>query len=337
MRSQLTSFILTILLLTACSQPTIVPAGLTEQAPAISNGTTLAPDGSPAYTAAAQTIEAMLTEAAVPFVALDTAQPSRTPTPTEPPTETLPATSTPQPTRTPLPSDTPGPTSTPAPIVQAATPTLAGGPLPGLGAQPTWEDTFKAGGDGTAGGNWPLYNDRNLQMKITADGTGDSGGLALTALNANRRDPYDGWMVTDQSLKDFYLEARIKTGECRGLDRYGLLFRATADGKSGYLAGLSCDGQYSLRRWDQKLYMLLPWTSSPKIKAGPGQTNLLGVRADGDRLSLYVNGEYLNGIQDKSFSAGAFGPFAGAFWTDSFTVLFQRIAYWNLTGAAPAP
>jgi hypothetical protein len=298
------------LLLSACTMPAVPPPA-----------TATSSEG-PSYTAAAQTIEAQLTEIALPFV-----EPSQTPTPTEPVTETLPPTSTPLPTRTPLPSDTLQPSNTPkpsatlAPSSTAIVTTPVNTPLPILANKPAWEDTFKDGS------NWPLYNDENIQMQITA------GGLALTALNANRRDPYDGWMITNQNLKDFYLEATTKFGECSSLDRYGLLFRATADGGSGYMAGISCDGKYSLRLWDneaKKLYMLIPWTPSEKIKQGPGQTNTLGIKAEGDQIGVYVNGEFLNGVQDKTFSAGAFGPFAGAYMTNGFTALFQRIAYWTL-------
>jgi len=66
----------------------------------------------------------------------------------------------------------------------------------------------------------------------------------------------------------------------------------------GYLFGISCDGQYSLRKWDGKagdkgvMTVLVNWTASPSIQAGSNKTNTIGFMAVGDRLILYANGAY---------------------------------------------
>lgn len=140
----------------------------------------------PGNTSAVQTIEAQLT--GIAGTSLPTPDHSVTTTPT--PTETLPPTSTPLPTDPPQPSDTPESASVAplasgeAPLVEL-TPTLdTGNPKASLGA-PDWVDNFDTAD------NWPLYNDEHVNMQIT------DGSLVMTSLVANRKDPWDSWMVTD--------------------------------------------------------------------------------------------------------------------------------------------
>jgi hypothetical protein len=272
-----------------------------------------------AYTAAAETIAAQLTAIANPATqAIYEASPvpGMLTSSVLIPSETLPATSTPLPTSTTIPTDTPLPsTSTPS----ALSPTQTGiYPMGSLG-DPTWEDNFL---DGT---NWPLYNDVHIQMEV------DEGKLRMTALIPNRENPWDGWMVSQPILSDFFLQVTVTPSECTGLDRYGLLARATVDASHSYLFGFSCDGQYSLRIWNGSFFVtLVEWTASEYIHPGAEQTNQLGFKAQGNELSLYANGQLLTELEDSSFSEGAFGLFIGAVNTASFSVFFENVAYWDL-------
>ncbi len=281
----------------------------------------------PGYTAAAETISAQLTGISNPIIDTPTQIPdatsaSGTSEPT--PTETFPPTSTPLPTNTPLPSDTPVPTNTlpPSPTSPPTnTPTITKeitDPKQRLGlGEPTWRDTFENAQ------NWPIYTDEHVTMRITEDQR-----LQMTSLNA---DKWESWMLTWPLLQNFYLEVTATTGECSGLDRYGLLARGTADAKNAYLFGLTCDGRFSFRTWNGESFTLLvPWTPSPLIQDGAEQTNRMGLLADGDRFSLYANDEHLITIQDETYTEGLIGLFVGAVLTDGFTVYFDDIAYWEL-------
>jgi hypothetical protein len=155
------------------------------------------------------------------------------------------------------------------------------------------------------------------------------GHLTMTALTANRKDPWDAWMITQIVLSDFYLEVAARPGECQGLDRYGLLARAASDASQAYVFGFSCDGRYSLRLWDgEKYFMLKEWTIDQNIQKKPEQVNRLGLLARGDRLTLYANDAYLVEIQDDTFTEGPIGLFAGAAITDGFQVQFDQVLYW---------
>lgn len=276
------------------------------------------PSPQPGHTSAAQTIEAQLTTIA--GTSLPTPDHSVTATPT--PTETLPPTSTPLPTDTPQPSDTPEPTlaaqlsSTEATLI-ASTPTLdTDNPKASLGA-PDWIDNFDNGD------NWPLYNDEHVNMQI------DNGSLVMTSLVANRKDPWDSWMVTDSFLTDFYIELSATPGECGGLDRYGMVIRANPEATKAYLFGFSCGGEYSLRLWNgEKLFMLQPWQISQYVNKGPNKLNRLGLLARGKTLSLYANDNLLTTVVDETYTEGGFGIFAGAANTDNFVVQFDQMSYW---------
>jgi hypothetical protein len=294
-----------IILLSACTLP-----ASTSTPQAVEN---------PAYTAAAETINAQLTSFAGP---------TQTPGPQEPanltqvneqpgmltPTETLPNTSTPEPTRTSLPSETPIPSATPEPTATLQPTAASEDPKASLG-EPDWQDTF------SNAANWPIYSDEHVQMWL------QDGSLMMTALN---NDKYEGWMITSAQVEDVYLEASVTTGKCSGLDRYGLLVRAP-DATRGYLFGFTCDGRYAIRIWNgQAFSMLTEWKISEHILKGPDQTNLIGVKTEGDLLSLYANGKLVAQVTDSTFTSGSFGVFIGAFLTPGFSVEIPEIAYWIL-------
>jgi hypothetical protein len=270
----------------------------------------------PGYSAAAQTIEAKLTTIA--GTSLPTPDSSVTNTPT--PTETLPPTSTPLPTETPLPSKSPEPIlGTLLATNEAAqvNPTLnPDDPKAGLG-EPDWTDNFDTGD------NWPLYNDEHVNMQIK------DGSLVMTSLVANRKDPWDSWMVTDKTLSDFYLELSATPGDCSGLDRYGMVIRANPEATKAYMFGFSCGGEYSLRLWDgEKLFMLQAWQISQFVNRGSNKPNRLGLLAHAKTFSLYANDKLLTTVEDETFKEGSFGLFSGAVNTDNFTVWFDQMAYW---------
>jgi hypothetical protein len=220
----------------------------------------------------------------------------------------------PPPSDTPVPSaETPTPTTT---LTPTAT-TSATDPRTTLG-QPDWRDAFDTGG------NWPLYADTHVRFEVS------SGSLAMTAFNA---DYWDGWMLTYPVITDLYLEMSATPGDCSGQDRYGLVFRSSSSpqGYVGYMFSASCDGRYSLRSWDGEEYTsLIAWTTSDRITAGPNHANRLGVWAQGNRITLYLNGNQVGEVHDTTHAGGMFGVLVGAVSTPNFTARVDEIAYWTL-------
>jgi hypothetical protein len=224
------------------------------------------------------------------------------PTATQEPTEILP---------TSTPNQTPQITATPATID------------PDL---PTWDADYVD--HMNIPGNWfasgvSSVDDDHVRFEIA------DGKMTMTAFTP---DLYEGWRLSWPDVEDFYLESLFEVGECSGRDRYGLFLRGTniTENPNGYLFGVTCDGQYSLRSFDGEFTILIDWTSSDHIFSGSNQTNQLGFWAKGDQLRLYVNGERLGEIQDDTFDAGPFGLFVGSAETEDLSVVALDIAYWLL-------
>ena len=207
-------------------------------------------------------------------------------------------------------SATPSATST-----TGVTPTAPAGDPKTLLGNPTWQDNFKNDY------NWPTGDSEYTSINIA------NGQLVLTSLSK-----LDGWRLSYPKLQDFYLEANITSTNCSGPDHYGLIVRVpdALNADAGYLFGLTCDGQYSIRKWDGKnMSQLVSWTSSDAILTGANQDNRLGVLAVGSNLSMYVNGVKLTSVQDGTYAEGYFGVFVGGNYTSGLSVTLSSIAYWE--------
>ncbi len=274
-------------------------------------------DQSAAETAASETIIAQLTVVAQTLVPTSTSGelPGETQT-EEAPTATETDVLVSQPTTTatvPAPTATVPPTSPPPP-----TPTLdANDPKAGLG-DPAFYDTFNNGE------SWPLYEDEHVSFIVK------DSNLVMTGLNP---DKYNGWMLTWPVISDFYLEMTTASKQCSGKDTFGNMVRAvkTEKGYIGYLFNISCDGHYSLRRWNGEKYIqLVEWTKNDNINSGSNQTNRIGLMANGDKLSMYANGKLIGEYQDDTHAEGRFGVVVGAAETTNAKFWVDEIAYWDL-------
>ncbi len=248
---------------------------------------------------------------------------------------TLPVTVTPPAiteTETPLPTDTatptpdmsatPGPTATPSltPTTQILpTVTLpASDPRSHLGAPTLFDDM-----NGT---NkifyWYTYVDENNSSFQIED-----GHLVMTDYKRGAN-----WVFSSEHARNFYVDFTYNIDTCAGSDSYGIIFRAP-DNDNGYLVGLTCDGRYSLRRWDaaqKKIIDIIPWTESDAIVKASGQTNRLGIMADGAHLGVYINSKLVNEASNNTYLEGKFGPYINAAVTSGLTVRISEVSYWKL-------
>jgi hypothetical protein len=75
---------------------------------------------------------------------------------------------------------------------------------------------------------------------------------------------------------------------------------------------------------------LVKWTGSNVIQAGSNKTNRIGIKGEGNKLSLYANGILLTELTDKSYDKLYFGAFIGAAETANFLVRVSSLDYWSL-------
>lgn len=176
---------------------------------------------------------------------------------------------------------------------------------------------------------WPTGSDQFTSATFS------NGKQFVTALTGT-----DGWRLANPIGSEFtniYLEATTRTETCAGSDHYGLYFRVPAvhQPEQGYLFGVTCDGKFSLRKWDGTagtkgvMTWLVDWTANNAIIAGKNQTNRLGVMMIGDRLLLYANGKLLKEVHDATYASGFFGVFVGSDVTDQLTIEIDEMSYWT--------
>jgi hypothetical protein len=236
--------------------------------------------------------------------AAETPQPSNTPTTTSTESTTSTVTSTPTATAT----------NTPVPTIYPT-----GDPRSSLGTA-DWTDPFNGGT------YWPVDEDTYSIGKI------ENGMYVITG-----KQKINAWrMAPAQSLTDAYIEVLFKTTTCLGRDGYGIYFRVPNihENDQGYLYGISCDGQYYLKKWDGKvtpngsMITLVDYTSNSNINAGSNQSNRVGVMAVGSRLMLYVNGVLVNDSTDSTYKSGYFGLFVHPVSTVPLTIQADEASYW---------
>jgi serine/threonine protein kinase len=106
-------------------------------------------------------------------------------------------------------------------------------------------------------------------------------------------------------------------------DGGGLLFRSNSSGFYRFRVGT--DGTYDLVNQTVGLVN----GSSPAIRTGAGQTNILKVVAQGNAISLYVNGQLLTTVHNSASSYGKFGVF-GVDFANSTDAAFNNARVWQL-------
>lgn len=200
------------------------------------------------------------------------------------------------------------------------TPTgVAGDPRTTLG-KPTWTDAMNAGD------NWPTGADPSGFTEIGFQ----NGFMELSALK-----PIDGWRLTFDKLTNAYIEMTVNSGSCLSQDRYGLIARVPSltDANRGYLFGFTCDGKFSIRKWDgasNSMTNFIVWKTNAAINAGTNKVNRMGVMMNGNKLSIYANGVLLGDVLDNTWLEGNFGIFAGAHESTNVMFKVDELNYWKL-------
>jgi hypothetical protein len=101
------------------------------------------------------------------------------------------------------------------------------------------------------------------------------------------------------------VETRLDSGPLTG--QYGMIFRF--DNGNYYSFGINGRGWFTVRKhMDGKVYEMIPLTETYILNKGY-ETNRLGIKAEGNTLSLYINGKMVRAISDTSLTHGDIGFF----------------------------
>jgi len=264
-----------------------------------------------AYTQAAQTIVAELTQNATPanslsMLASATAvsvqaqakQETLPPTSTSLPTETLPPTSTPRPTNTPFPTDVPTevvtevPTATPEPVFQQV-----------------YQDDF------TSMHAWKAGKDTSESFHFS------NGGYVISSDVPNEI----VWSVRTDSYNDVRIDVTASkvTGPLDGY--YGVVCRFS-NGGNYYVLAIGSDGWYGIGLKKSSLLHFLTEGVDTKNILGGNAKNKIRAYCVGDRLALYVNDVFIAQVKDSTFAGGATGMAVGTHQIAGYSALFDDYA-----------
>jgi hypothetical protein len=108
-------------------------------------------------------------------------------------------------------------------------------------------------------------------------------------------------------LRDFGIEFEAQPDDVPGME-YGIQFRVSSRGgvyTGFYQLGITLDGAYWLsKKTETEASVLLMRAPSPLIKRGAAK-NRLGVLAEGNTISLFINGALVNTIRDDLLDPGS--------------------------------
>ncbi len=139
------------------------------------------------------------------------------------------------------------------------------------------------------------------------------------------------WGLANRDLSDFILEVEATHEKGSFNSSYGIIFRLQ-DAQNFYRFDVSGDGFYLLSKFvDGQWETLVDWTESPSINQGQ-TTNVLKVACQASRIGIYSNGQLLAEVEDRSFSHGDIGLFAGTFSDPEVHISFDNLKVWAPRG-----
>jgi len=229
---------------------------------------------------------------------------SPTAAPTTSPLAAVTFTPTPSPTLLPTVTISASPSATPPPSITPL-------PLSALWLRDDFDES----------GNWPTGADEVRQITLS------NGQLSITL---QQSDHFAVVYNITRRTNAFLAQVTASSAACAYRDRYGLLFRLQ-DGNNYYRFEVDCDRRYRVARIvSGELMPLCDWTRSDFIHRGDEAPNVLAVRAVGEYLSIFANGQFLREVKDDTFADGALGLFAGSGASSTYTATFDDLRVWEI-------
>jgi hypothetical protein len=140
------------------------------------------------------------------------------------------------------------------------------------------------------------------------------------------------WSSQSGYVSDFVAEVRVSAEAEVGFA--GLIFRKQGDSQF-YIFAVAPDGQYTLTTSSPAAGAILDWRDSSYIETG-ANPNRLRVVCVGATVSLYVNGQCLDTVQDATFSEGEVGMIAGTRAGETHALFhFDNLRVYAPTPVAP--
>ncbi|MBN1953446.1 MAG: hypothetical protein JW900_00210 [Anaerolineae bacterium] len=178
-----------------------------------------------------------------------------------------------------------------------------------VGGDVSWNEDF------ASPGAWQVESDATAQVGV------QDGVLRVYVIVPNQL----AWATASQDLRDFHLT--VEATQVAGPDdnEYGVLLRME-DSDNFYRFSISGDGYFLVSKFVDGTPELLGgnWTPTEAIRQGQA-TNVIEVTAQGSALILVVNGQELARVEDRQFSHGNVGLYAGTFYQGGVEIHFDNL------------
>jgi len=162
-----------------------------------------------------------------------------------------------------------------------------------------------------------------------------SGYLSLTAkVIAN----YHSWYVSSPKLKNAYVEATIQMMNGSGLDRFGLVVKASSDGQQFYFLTITADGQWGFFRMENdipnnviNIHEIQGYQTAEQLNDITTKPHRIGIWMKGSSFTFYIDGEEIGTASDSTLTNEGYTGFLIAYAnTSGFTVQVDDLRYWNI-------
>jgi hypothetical protein len=172
-----------------------------------------------------------------------------------------------------------------------------------------------------------LPNNQNIRLQFK------DGNLYVTGKRKN----FSTWWFSGHFLHDAYIEMTYGTEDCTGADAYGMIVRGSPHNAGisyGYVVTFTCEGGFFMFRLDDadpwEIQELEEADMVNAINTGSYEENVVGVRTEGDQLTVYANGVRVATVEDDHFEKGRVGVFVRSSTNNPYTYRVKNFAYWTL-------
>jgi hypothetical protein len=183
--------------------------------------------------------------------------------------------------------------------------------------------------DNSKGNKWDeaTMNDQQGTGKSVCGFTNGEYHLTRTTKGSLVCDPE----AANLTLNNVVFEATITT--IQG-DEAGIEVRVDQAKDTSYVASLTTDGRYVIDTVNnvpsqQSPYKILRSGQNNIIKTGLNQANVVALAASGDTISLYINGQYVDSVQDTAYKGGQLGVYGYAA-NNNLDVAVSNVRVWKL-------
>ena len=183
--------------------------------------------------------------------------------------------------------------------------------------------------DNSKGNKWDEATTNDQQGNVTSTCSFISGAYHLT--NKTK-----GGLICDPeapglTLSNVVFEATITI--IQG-DEAGVEVRLDQAKQTDYLALLTTDGSYGIYSENntsnpKNPYKTLSSGKHGAIKTGLNQANVIALAANGNTISLYINGQYIDSAQDTTYKNGQLGIYGYAA-NNNLDVAVSNVRVWKL-------